>query len=1217
MERPLILKEKDNFNRIDGYDWSLLQEKYADNSIDKIIDKAGAGIKRRVTSYPTPLARMHFFEDAFQYVVDANQLNDSTIFHEAVSHCLDVWEILFNYEVFKENLGIKKWNYEAINELKKSDDNGHRILGKSLDLFMKQDKTIQLEDTVDGIYLLTYNGNLFAGSSPFTGFFTIDFDKDNDGNVLLPYKIKVPGSAGLAYFESIRSIDQRDEEFQEYMFRLIKTQKDIEKYFTFFYKYIDKHVKPTEEIKRIRAIGNPEHVLLEYNALISEVEFGEKKIEIPAYDDIEVKGEKLSLLNKKEFRGNIEITFTGKKHHLERQVGIQMKKRKIKIANNCDFIIDTKNKELRDKKVLALRQTPDDKAKKYIGSYWDDDIKVAHYNEIKNWERDRKIPSWNIEHPYLVMNDLLEEYLIELPYNINTRAFITCSMENSQYLLPIKPLYFKFFTITDLEKNLVIKKTGKGNNQKIVATLAIPLINNNKITFSRIYEKSIDFRSYDDIHSSVEGKGHIVEYSLGLMLFPFLKTEKKEFNDFYKVACIDGNFGIDKESELHFFDQENIEPIEHSDARLKVEQRVEKLYQRKTIAGSKYYQLTGKSFDYIQAEIPIEEQSDTIKGLIIPTWNKVIQPIHGTEFTFAVDFGTTNSHVAYKAGGIKAEIDPKPFTINEGNMQIERLDMATAKSHVSQTEKYDYKNPSSDEFIDFIIRKQRNEFIPSIIGEVYKAPFRTAMSQTTTKSVSKGNFDLFGNINIAFALNKRFEEDPTWKVHTNLKWSSELDNQERVEFFIKELLYMIRTKVILEQGDPKKTKIYWFTPLNMAPPIYQNLSNTWTKYFKEIFKTDQQAISISESEAPFYDKKSSFGNAEVLSIDIGGMTTDVLYIKSKQPIFGSSFSFAGNALYGDFPATGTSKGNGFIKAFAEQIRRNIEAARDNSIDEYKKNRYSEALGAYKWYFEQDVMNSEDIISFFYSDDEFRFAEILKNSYDFKIVFLLHYAGIIYHCAQLIKDSDNECPGDIYFSGNGSLMFKIIDTPDHALLGRIAQKIFDRVLGDSTEISIHLSDKPKEASCNGALKSGLSQSQKPSKELKYIFLGENINWGENPPSVPNKATYEEIQKVRKNFKPKESEYYKFIDLFFELYEDPKFDFETNFGIQLDVNKLKVILKNDKDTADYHYKGTNWQMSKGSKIDASITETVFFYPLMGGINKLLNELANKKKGAASIL
>src|SRR5688572_18165158 len=54
---------------------------------------------RDLNSIPTPYARMHAFQTAFEIVnrEGPSSHDGETIYHQLVSDCLDVFEILFNY----------------------------------------------------------------------------------------------------------------------------------------------------------------------------------------------------------------------------------------------------------------------------------------------------------------------------------------------------------------------------------------------------------------------------------------------------------------------------------------------------------------------------------------------------------------------------------------------------------------------------------------------------------------------------------------------------------------------------------------------------------------------------------------------------------------------------------------------------------------------------------------------------------------------------------------------------------------------------------------------------------------------------------------------------------------------------------------------------------------------------------------------------------------
>ena len=65
--------------------------------INDITDPTGAKASKVVTSIPTPFARMHLFETAFDFVNADKGRHQASLYHELVSHYWDLFELLFNY----------------------------------------------------------------------------------------------------------------------------------------------------------------------------------------------------------------------------------------------------------------------------------------------------------------------------------------------------------------------------------------------------------------------------------------------------------------------------------------------------------------------------------------------------------------------------------------------------------------------------------------------------------------------------------------------------------------------------------------------------------------------------------------------------------------------------------------------------------------------------------------------------------------------------------------------------------------------------------------------------------------------------------------------------------------------------------------------------------------------------------------------------------------
>ena len=80
--------------------------------INDITDPTGAKASKVVTSIPTPFARMHLFETAFDFVNADKGRNQTSLYHELVSHYWDLFELLFNYHHYKEagkKITIRRW----------------------------------------------------------------------------------------------------------------------------------------------------------------------------------------------------------------------------------------------------------------------------------------------------------------------------------------------------------------------------------------------------------------------------------------------------------------------------------------------------------------------------------------------------------------------------------------------------------------------------------------------------------------------------------------------------------------------------------------------------------------------------------------------------------------------------------------------------------------------------------------------------------------------------------------------------------------------------------------------------------------------------------------------------------------------------------------------------------------------------------------------------
>ena len=151
---------------------------YDSKNRETIQDPEGAAAHNEITSIPSPFARIDLVKVAFAEVCRMKKLDGNTIFHKMVSDTLDVGEIFFNIDKYKDKVEIIAWDYQqGINDLKASSIEGHRCYGDSLEKFKESDSSTYNFDRLKNIYLLNYkNGpaelNIIGATSPASIFFS-------------------------------------------------------------------------------------------------------------------------------------------------------------------------------------------------------------------------------------------------------------------------------------------------------------------------------------------------------------------------------------------------------------------------------------------------------------------------------------------------------------------------------------------------------------------------------------------------------------------------------------------------------------------------------------------------------------------------------------------------------------------------------------------------------------------------------------------------------------------------------------------------------------------------------------------------------------------------------------------------------------------------------------------------------------------------------------
>lgn len=828
-------------------------------------------------------------------------------------------------------------------------------------------------------------------------------------------------------------------------------------------------------------------------------------------------------------------------------LGFHLKKRKDVTDVKSDFQISSSICNA-DKLPLVLPVDMYTKRMHYTIDIWDKDTKVPYTNNQSLSER--YLPDDGTKYPYLTIGDFLEDYILWDENAFNQNNFFNGGRDvEGCYLLPIRKEFFSYFTVEDLKGSMhdgkkMFELTRNAGGVK--ATLRIPIQKNEYITYERLF--------FEDAMAEPEhNKGGIVKRNFVIALFPLIKFVGNDLPR-YRVALIRENGGKEK-LDVDFYQGIN---------KVQVIGKAERNITDMNYAFNEAY-ILDSNFDYM-----IMDFNGGVRGCVVPNWK---QEKGNKQFTFAIDFGTTNTHVEYSENNST----PIPFEINEKDIQLCKLNdlMASVSS----------------------ARVLRHDYLPDIIGKAFKFPIRTVLSEGNTTNWNKSVFSM-ANTNIPFVFEKEQISDYN-TVTTNLKWSNESNIQEKVKHYLDALFLILRNKVLLNGGDLERTKIVWFYPASMTEGRYNNFLNIWKELYKKNFGTNlSNVVSMSESVAPYYFyKKKKNATTDVVSIDIGGGTTDVLIVNDGKEELLTSFRFAANAIWGDGYGF-DSDSNGFVNHFKDEIYNKLM---ENGLDELCE--VMQNLDKQK--------KSVDIISFFFSlctnknilskNIKIDFNEMLSHDGCSKYVFILFYVSVIYHIAKIMKAKGMNMPRHITFSGTGSKILSVLTSSDSTLerfTKLIFEAVYEKEYSEDGLTIIRELENPKEATCKGGLLNSKSQDYSSVMSLKQILLGDYFNTFST-----GDLKYDDIDESLE--KSVQEEVGKVIQLFFDL--NKKFSYVEKFDAER--SKWEIVQKYcQRDIKSYLKNGINSKMEEIEQTGAEpkIEETLFFYPLVGILNMVAQEV-----------
>lgn len=1089
---------------------------YGTHALDQIEDPNAASVKKEITSIPSPFARIDLVKNAYREVVKSGNLHGDTIFHKMVSDSLDVAQIFFNLPKLSDRIRVIVWNVkQELDNLKNSSSKEHRRVGETLEMFLAQDTEAYNFDKMKSVYLLHYVGRYRQTQLDIIGATSPATMFFCSANDFTYLSEDIRFGKDKVFDDHLASLDQRDEQFVIFYFAYQKAFPNFARLFPEVNEYMD----------------------LVYKSGLTPDQ--KDKVDSLSTNSINDYPELIINPNKVEING---VIYRQCPDNVKVKSGFEIK---TNIAKDDNLPL-----------VLPIESGSIYTNVYYVSDYWESTNK-APYDDPKPLE-ERRLPKANEMYPYLTISDFLEDVLVRVP-NINTAddAFYGKYLIESsyRYLLPLKETFFHYFTSQELQGKVggqpmfEIKEVLDDN---VKVTLRIPIQGNRYVEYTRQYIENGEIRPE-------QNKGVLIERNFSIGLLSNIQYENDK--DAYYRAYIMNEFDDKDNFKLVFKKGESV---------LSVADPVVRNADDARYLSYKSYIIEQQSFDSIKVEC------EDYRGVLIPIMQ---HKLGSDQFTFAIDFGTTNSHIEYSVNQGASE----PFCMNQQETMLKLW------GYVENQAKYIFGY----------------DVLPDTIGEdkLYKFPMRTALCLASTTNWNKAVYPL-GHTNIPFPYEKKrgYAYD---RILTDLKWSNDPNNTKRIKNFIESLFIMLRTKVLLCNGSLSHTKIVWFYPISMVENRYNSFSDVWTKAYEKYFGGDKRnIIPMTESVAPYEHYRNAEANVgNIVTIDIGGGTTDIVLAKDGNVHNITSFHFAADSVFGD-PYI-NSRSSASVNKLLEQYEKSIKAVlEDNSLsdlleilEQHKKSRISSNIASF--YF--SLKENNEIVARRLSDNV-DFNNMLMLDSNYKIVFIIFYIAIIYHLAHIMKAKSLEMPRHIAFSGNGSKVIRILTSSD-STLEKFTKKIFEKVYGkeyptDGLTI-LQNENNPKEVTCKGGLSNPIYQEYEDMASMKMVYKAVQLDGK----AFVNGDTYGSIDEdyIQKTV----DEAKNFVKFVFDL--NREFSYKNNFDsseASLEIAKSECL----RDLATFAKNGLDIKRQEVSDNDI-IEETMFFYPLNGMLNALISAIYKK--------
>ena len=1057
----------------------------------------------RITSIPSPYARMHITDLAFKEAncgratMKKGQFQRRALsadYNRALSHCLDIYELLYNADLInlqEKGITLHKLDLVTTHSTEPSvlalfkDEYGQPTRLKSyietLDLFRDEYvntlKSVAQRNGVanyafdfTSLYVLKYKGKTFASTSPFTGFYA---KADCDLSELsLEVDHMTHHKLLTANPDDWTGLESRSREFKDFMFLLLRDTG-----LKFIFDSLFGAVK----------LSVDEHI----------TELNQKKITDSQYQKFNINRNPLQKIKDKEL--------------YIRPDGL-----------DCSYL-----------KYLLYLEDPVDLT-----------ISEEDYdNPIKN----RRFPADSQETcPWIGVNDILSDGLFILTYDVNEH-YITVPYKDltdgNQYknrcLIPIKELALRYFTLEELVDRISIVKFQNG---KYTVSLTMPLQgendgnqdNDGETVLRREYYAGSNLRFPNGV--VIEGE-QMRPFAFGI--YPFIKASNAE--NIYKILFYNS---FESDYSLRFYKTTgqgqivSVLPTEHES------NKTNDIANEELPVNCEYHQLSvNDGLAYAQVVLKLDSGKE-IGSFIVPRLKR--PNILPGRINVAIDLGTSNTYMAYtyNAPGVQFQILPiNTHHVVNNNPAWNELTFMNKRcseqedAHAPEQNREDLYLRVSDRDekpSDEWLTTQLNEFIPSRIDNGgYQFPIPTVINflrQNCTRKNVENNTHLNPLINTAipFAYYERGIRKGAQPYYYDrisdgsaFKWFCKRDNQGNVQLkeggfykecfkaFVYELLFIVRSHLLSCGYNLNECSILWSYPLAFDDFLVGEYRQIWSDAYKEFiydfgnndpYQFDPnfngyRLAFTNESRSPIFHCMENVAAAHKLHLlmDVGGGSTDVIGYQADnngnvRPKFITSFGFAGNALFLGCSMNQIDGNNTHKTLFARKIR-------NQPLFDGTQQRPGE-FGVYRIGFDRSL---SELMNYGFAKDPINFQNIFRD-HDASLVLKLHNSAIIYHVAQLCCIySPQEIPVQIFLTGNGSKLFSLNPDRDQNIrdiFEYVYQKFGDEqgqsAIKEINNMIISNPPNPKTATVNGALQ-GLSKGMElneASKAGRVVMVGDS-------------------------------------------------------------------------------------------------------------------------------